>query len=629
MAGLGSFVDGFVGGMNQRNAWDDRKRQIALDAEDRKWLNENRDWARGDRTYTVEERQRLRAEQDRVLKEAQDDRDAKAAAWKASQEGGAASEASPPQSGVNTDIPGMMGDPSAPSLSFGSSVPSMSDGVDPGAPAGAPTTQRSLPGAISPVGGPTSPEPNDYSTLTVEQWNAMTPEQRATVPPEAISAAINRSVGGNGVAQAPAGPTPQTQAPPGVKIPQTIEEWNAMTPEERALVPPGAVSAAIQNSVGTQGRSLPGARPSDAEEQARLNAPPPPGGYATPGGPTVPPSDPNATAGQTIVNPKTPPDPRANAAALTGFSAGTSTSAAAPQQQPAAPPMGGNQAAAAAAPPPDTTAPAIAAAMTPPAPKAGRSAISFNSPLSRTPEQETKAVKSTMENYRDIGVPKLIDYYMSRGEIDRAQALKDWATGSKAQDSMTDWSKALHSLAIGDADGLLTNFTTYINGMDVGVTVDKAASKVTRDENGIVTGFDIAVVGKDGKTTMTHYNGMNDMVQTGLLALPPDKLFEESQKQQVSTRAAVMASQKLETSVQIAQMKLQGTNKSRNDILNVMKIFTADPLGHPGFADLPPEEQASQAADFLRTADQGAANYEGGGSTTQPADPSWVYGTGQ
>ena len=50
MAGLGSFVEGFTGGVNQGNAWQDRKRNIALEAQDRKWLDENRDWARGDRT---------------------------------------------------------------------------------------------------------------------------------------------------------------------------------------------------------------------------------------------------------------------------------------------------------------------------------------------------------------------------------------------------------------------------------------------------------------------------------------------------------------------------------------------------------------------------------------------------
>lgn len=570
MAGLGSFVEGFVGGVDTGNKWADRKRQITLDAEDRKWLNENRDWARGDRTYTVEERERLRAEQDRVMAEQKAEREAQAAAWAATQEEAAAAAANPPDQATTDPRLGDMG-----AGQGGFSFAGMGDPMAPG---------RSVMGMTGPAGMP-SAGPAPIATLTA-----------------APTAVPFRS-----------GATPATVAPP-----MTEAAYNSMTYDQQvAAVESGqwtdmvmrmATGAHTGNKPLTQ---MPGADASNAEkaawasnaaarEQERLDNEARLAKLDKRGrtllGMDGPQPAPPAIGAQPTASPTAPAGrPSITATAAPGTGAGTMTQA---------PPPANLQAATGSAPPRPTitapTAPASAPPSSPAAASAGRSALSFNNPATTTPERADKAVKSTLDHYMNVGVPKMIDHYMSTGQFAKAQAMDKWAKDTKSQASMELWAKGLHSYAIGDEKGMLDNFAEYYNSLGMGVTVDRKKSSMTRDAAGNVTGVEVAFVDKSGKTTIQNFDGVGDLLQEGIMGMQPDKMFELMYDQQSAAQVARSKSQQLEVSVQIATMRLKsaGINSDPAMIAKVAaQIAAADMTG--SFFEKSPEEQGQMIADAL------------------------------
>lgn len=536
MAGLASFMSGFTEGTDTRHRWDDRKRQIALDAEDRKWLNENRDWARGDREYTLEERQRIRAEQDRVAAEQKAERDAAAAAWAETQAASAADEAAAAAGGVAPQsVDPALGDMGMGQggLSFGL-PPAEANPLAPGARSLPMPPQVSAPG---PAGMPQSAMP---------QSPTMPPPQARSVQPAAPHvmpqiADLSRADGGGRLRNESIGPAGMPGYP---VVPQQAPQTQAAPP---------------------QARSLP-----DAQQPGQ-----PPVGTAAP------------------VQPASPITVRASAGPGRG---GNNMS----QGQPPA-----DLGAATGSPPPAPTiraptAPASVPPTNPAAVSAGRSALSFNNPLTVKPERADKAVKTTLQHYQEVGVPKMIDHYLKTGQFEKARAMEAWSKDAKSKESMELWARGLHAYAVGDEHGMLDNFAKYYNSLGMDVTVDRKKSAMTRDEQGNVTGVDVVFIDRSGKETTQHFDGTGDLLQEGIMGMQPDKMFELLYGQEVAASAARGKAQALEVSVQIAAMKLKGAGVSA-DPARIAKVAAAiaqsDMTG--SFFTKTPEEQGQMIADAL------------------------------
>lgn len=570
MSGLASFVEGFTGGVNQRQAWDDRKRSIKLEDEDRKWLAENRDWARGDRAYTVEERQRLRAEQDRLLAEQQAERDADAAAWAVIH--GAGEGQSLPGAGEPPPVGGA-------NLTFGPGVPSMPDPTQ--APLQLP---RSLPGSapvasVGPAGGPI-------------------PQQAAGAAP--VAPQTQMPVGPAG------GPVPQTQRN-WTAAPLTVNEWNTMTPEQRKAVPPAELSRAI-TAVGTDREAsranleqLQAAQTSRqftadmAEEDAQKRASNGLEPRSLPGVGAAPTPQPGAPG---IAEPSAPGQPAVAPSAAPQVSMEDITGR--PGPIPAPPPEG------------KPNYPA-------------RAVLGFNNPASQTPAQADRAVKSTMQNYLEVDVPRLVDHYLKTGDVAKAEAMTAWAADAKSQESMQLWAKGLHAYTIGDETGMLDNFAKYYNSLGLGVTVDRKASRMTRDKDGNVTGVEVTFTDQSGKTQTQHFDGTGDLLQMGIMGMQPDKMFGIIYDQQQAAQAARAKAQALEVSVQIAAMKLQQSG-IKSDPARIAAIGQAlmDNAVINHFDQKSPEEQgemiasAMQGEDYALTLREGAATGAAGGGDAMP-----------
>lgn len=558
MSGLGSFIDGFVGGADVRNRWDDRKRQRKLDDEDRVYLEEQRSNGRNDRAYTLEERQRQRvredkeqAERDRVAQEDADERRAAADAYAAANGGAtdpnAASEVAPAQ-GRSLDI----GAGGATGLTFGAGVAPVS--LAPIAPTAPP--QLALPGMV----GRGLPGPS--ATMTGQQ-----------------------PIGG-----------PPMVVQPG----PTADQWNAMTGAERDAYQP------------TMGPAQPALPPDPGRPQASLTPPRPNVGQPSTTNQTTNPNLLGLSAGFQGALAKgrslgsTPGDTAGSVAAVLP-SPGTSPAAAAAASDPAA----------AAANPAASPAVQIAAATAPQAvaPK-GRLAFGIDTPVTVTPKQAAAATDSFMQNYLDKGVPKMVDYYLKTGQVEKAQAFADWAETGQNKESMRLWAEGVHAAAIGDETKMLDSFGAYYNRFDNGEEIVRAKSGITRDGNGNMTGATITF--KDTKTGVEHtqtFEGTEDLLQAGVLALSPEKMFEMMHDQQKAADQVEASSVEFEQSMALALAKagVSGSKPTSARVAAIWADLSKNSLGQ--FDKLPLAERSRQVAEIIAGQDQTAGAVDGAGST--------------
>ena len=258
-------------------------------------------------------------------------------------------------------------------------------------------------------------------------------------------------------------------------------------------------------------------------------------------------------------------------------------------------------------------------------PAKGRAVLNFNSPAAIAPEVAAKSVKSTLQQYAEVGVPKMIEHYLKTGQVDKAAAMDAWAKDSKTKASMESWVKTVHSLAIGDEAGTLDNFAEYWSGMGLGVTVDRKASRLTRDEKGNVTGVEVAYTDREGKRHIQHFDGMEDMIQEGIMANDPATVWSMIYEQQNAAMAAQGKAQALEASIQIAIIRSQasGTAADPKRIAAAAKILSENSFGE--FDKLPVDERAQKILDSLAAEDYALSIREGAETGAMGAPPV-MYG---
>lgn len=571
MAGLGSFVDGFVGGVDTRHKWDDRNRQRKLDDEDRVWQNQQRDWQKDDRGYTLEERQRQRsredkaqAEQDRVTQAAADERKAAADAYDAAKGGdtGSPGSDSAPNAAASVsrslDLPNF-GASSTP-LSFGANVPALPNAMAPGG-GGQPMALPGMMGrSIAPpaMSQPTYPGPAGSPPLvvqpgpTADQWNAMTGAQRDAYQP---------TMG-------------QQRA-----LPQAALDPNRPTAQLLVDGDPGMM--------GTDAQKMAWASNAPAREQAALNA--------------------QATPDKMMVTPRS--------RSLSG-AGDTSASVAAVLPAPNASPA---QAAAASDPGAMANNPAASpavqiAAATAPKP---RLAFGIDAPTIRSPAQTKVATDNFMQNYLDKGVPKLMEYYMKTGQMDKAQAFQTWANDTQNQTSMKMWAEGVHAAAIGDETKMLDSFSQYYNRFDNGEEIVREKSGIKRDGNGNMTGATLTF--KDTKTGVEHtqdLNGTEELLQQGIMALSPEKMFEMMYSQEGAKLTARSNTIKYQQQMAIAMVRYGAQRGIKTTPQRVTAIMADMSRNVMGFNQLPQEKQIAMVTDRIASENQAA-----GIADNQP-DPS-------
>jgi len=265
--------------------------------------------------------------------------------------------------------------------------------------------------------------------------------------------------------------------------------------------------------------------------------------YAVPSqSPQAAPIDPNAQAPAPVAVPA--PAPQNPAAPI--------AAAATPPQSPQAPAASLDPGESIASSPVNTTTTQIAPAATPGAP--------VSSGLGTPPMTEAQAralaekkVPAVMDFFHKQGVPKIAEAYLAQGNAEKAQAWNDWAASQESQKHLKTWAQMWRASQTGDIEGMGQHAMDLYNSYDDGVTA--TSREVVKNKDGDITGFNVKL--KDDATgeERSSFIGKEQMLDMGLAALSPPKMFEAAYARQqlqdkVKTDAAVKVGE--------AKMKLAG-----------------------------------------------------------------------
>jgi len=276
--------------------------------------------------------------------------------------------------------------------------------------------------------------------------------------------------------------------------------------------------------------------------------------YAVPTqNPTVTPVDPNAMApaasldpGETVVQPSGP------------IKAAATPPAPAPKpiETPLAPAAslspGESAVSATSTTPVNTTSMEIAPAATPAAPVA---AGGLPAPMTEKQARALaeKKVPAVMDFFNKNGVPKIAEAYLAQGDAAKAQAWTDYAASQDSQKHMKTWAQMWRASQTGDFESMADHAMDLYKSYDDGVT--PVSKEVVKDNDGNVTGFNMKLKNDETGEERSAFIGKDQLMDMGLSALSPPKMFEAVYaRQQLQDKAKLDAAAK----VGEAKMKLAG-----------------------------------------------------------------------
>lgn len=275
-------------------------------------------------------------------------------------------------------------------------------------------------------------------------------------------------------------------------------------------------------------------------------------------------------------------------------------------------------------PPDQGGAPSVAIA-TATAPKQGRGVIGPKDAVKTTKKAKEKAVNSFLDHYAETAVPKIVQYYAGQGQIEKAEAYETWANARETKAMQKSWAEAIHAITIGDESGFIDGLSDVYNSYDDGYTVVRDQSDFIRDEQGNITGAKITFKSAEtGETFEKLYEDQTDIINEAVFSLSPEQVFERLFSQ-IAQASEVAANQRgFEQKVILEQVKAgvkapAGNAKliasAKKQLSETYGFGQKAPNGKT-WTQMTPDEQDQMALDYVRS------NQRTGQQLSQPPKPA-------
>lgn len=619
-------VDGFFKGKDWREGVEDRKRRRKIEDEQLSWDREDQQWKREDRSYTVSERDRTKKRRD------EEEQFWKDLATGDGTDAAPADSAAPPP---ETDA--------APTQDAAAKPTSRRISLDQGAPA-TPSEPSTAPPQQSPAAAPATPAVVGVATHPSERRITL-PDQGQPAPQgpsgrQQLSDLFTSQI--TGPAQAGGAQGAPVLAPNAAQFAAPEQSWPAPQNPQGQTVPPrpidphpsmDAVSARQQVIAQKQWdrdfsvNYMPDGSPKNGQNQPTIDT-------RSPGQPPVPGMAeaaidmPGSGRARSPLPPAPMPGGQEGLANDPRLDANTRMAAAKAAQEDTATQaahrrivladgnaQGGNYSANQPAPlaAPQTTegtpAPSVAkAAETVPEPAKGRSIIGDGMPVKTTDAQAKKAADKFVDGYHKTEAQKVRDFYLSRGEPEKAKLYSQWIKDENVSEAMGYWAEAVHAATIGDDDRFVTSIARAYNAKgyyDDGYSIVPDASGIHRDEAGAITGAQITFKNdKTGQVFTQNLDSSEDLYRLGVNMLSPEQVFEHGY-----SRVQAADGLRDAVSAKLAEKALLGGSLTPDAVLDTMKKMSA---ANAEFSFLSLDEQVAQALKFM----QGGYGAPGGGAAT-------------
>lgn len=220
-----------------------------------------------------------------------------------------------------------------------------------------------------------------------------------------------------------------------------------------------------------------------------------------------------------------------------------------------------------------------------------------------TKAQREKATKTFVERYVGETAPKIVEFYLQRGDIEKAEQFQAFIGRQETKAGLKAWAEAVHAAQVGDEEGFMRSLEKTYNAKgyyDDGYSVLEGQSGLLKDDAGNVTGAEITYRNDDtGETFTRSFESTEDLYRLGVKALSPEEIFEQMHSE-------VQAAREIEAKVraQLAAKGVKDNDQRTKAVMNMMKVLAdgsgfATEDGPTPYKDLPIEEQISTAERML------------------------------
>lgn len=280
------------------------------------------------------------------------------------------------------------------------------------------------------------------------------------------------------------------------------------------------------------------------------------------------------------------------------------------------------------APPDQGGAPSIqVAAETAPQPTARR-VVGSNAPVKATEAQRDRAAKSFLDHYAETAVPKIVQYYASQGNIEKAQAFETWAKDRNTSKLLATYGKAVHSIALGDEEGGKAYLRDYYNQVDDGYEM-LDLDLTDPDQDGNATKAVVKLRNqRTGEVFTQEFEDRADLITNGLAAVSPERMFETVFNEIAQAAEISAETRKFERQITLEHVKhgVKAPANSAKLITSAKKdlaeMYFSSP--HPAFgkswAQMTEEEQGQAAIAYVQS------NRRQGAQLDMPAAPPLYTG---
>jgi hypothetical protein len=237
------------------------------------------------------------------------------------------------------------------------------------------------------------------------------------------------------------------------------------------------------------------------------------------------------------------------------------------------------------------------------APTAGRGVLGEDGPVKTTEAQRTRAVTSFLDHYAETAVPEIVQFYASRGDIERAEAFETWATSREARGTMESWAKSVHAASIGDDEAFLDHLGDTFNSFDDGYEVVRDKSGFDRDEEGKIAGATVTFKNtQTGETFERKFEDQADIIEMGIYAMAPERIFDHLFGQLASANEITADALKHQRAVDLAMIRSDGLGEqnTRNAALITSAKKHLSETNFATWSQLSTAEQNEMALEFVR-----------------------------
>lgn len=163
-----------------------------------------------------------------------------------------------------------------------------------------------------------------------------------------------------------------------------------------------------------------------------------------------------------------------------------------------------------------------------------------------TAEKRDKGARTFMQSYRENGAPLVMRELMRQGRFDEAHRFDAFIRSGTAQDGMEAWGRGLFAAMQGDIDTAAENLMEAYNSagyFDDGFEIVKGDSRLIHDDGGDVVGVRLAMRNQTTGEIVVQQDRIDNFIQRALWITSPEKAFEAAAARAQAQQEALLKDQ--------------------------------------------------------------------------------------